>query len=352
MLLGDLHFDRPEHHDLAWVQKEKPNDLRQIEGYCRITREVTPPLFATLRETIADLNRSPATRVAGVLQVGDLVEGLCGSGELATRQDREVIDFIRRARLDAPFLFAKGNHDITGPGAAAAFAAVFHPFLTDQARAVAPATPPVTGGCYTVECGPAQFVFFDAYDAARSLEWLEAVATRRTAEHFFVLLHPPVVPYGARTTWHLFSHPREAARREKFLQLLGAQHALVLGGHIHRYCVLARRTGRGRFVQFALSSVLPAPAAKPREVLAGVENYTPDQVKVEPTFSPANEAERRAMCAAEQPHITAFDYADLPGYAVVFVDGPRVTLRMHAGVSREPWRTVDLTALGAAPSPS
>ena len=38
VLLGDLHFDRPEHHDMAWVRKDKPNDIRQIEGYCRNAR--------------------------------------------------------------------------------------------------------------------------------------------------------------------------------------------------------------------------------------------------------------------------------------------------------------------------
>jgi hypothetical protein len=77
VLLGDLHYDKLEHHDMAWVQKDKPNDIRQIEGYTRNSREVTPLLFARVRETIAELNRTPATRVAFVLQAGDLVEGLC-----------------------------------------------------------------------------------------------------------------------------------------------------------------------------------------------------------------------------------------------------------------------------------
>src|SRR5688572_33241693 len=81
LLLGDLHFDKLEHHDMAWVQKEKPNDIRQIENYSRISREVTPALFRTVRETIAELNRTSTTRVAFVLQAGDIVEGLCGSEE-------------------------------------------------------------------------------------------------------------------------------------------------------------------------------------------------------------------------------------------------------------------------------
>ncbi len=307
VLLGDLHYDQLEHHDMAWVQREKPNDVRQIEGYSRNSREVTPLLLARVRETIAALNQAPGTRVAFVLQAGDLVEGLCGNEELSVRQNTEALAFLESARLGAPVLFTKGNHDVTGPGAVAAFGSVFHPFLTRQARAVMPGADEVKRASYEVACGRAQFVFFDAYEATRSLEWFESVAARRTADHLFVVVHPPVVPYGARSTWHLFANPRDRARREHFLSLLGDQHALVLGGHIHRYNALSRRAGRGRFAQVALSSVLSSPAPKLKDLLSGADQYTPDQI--------------------------------------LTVDGPRVTARMYAGVGTELWRTVDLTAL-------
>lgn len=348
VLLGDIHYDKMEHHDMAWVQKDKPNDVRQIEGYCRNTREVTPLLLARVRATIAELNKTPATRVAFVLQAGDLVEGLCGSEELAVKQNTDAVAAVREAQLGAPFLFTKGNHDITGPGAVAAFGSVFHPFLTEQARAVAPASAEVKSGSYTVACGGAQFAFFDAYEAAKSLEWFEAVAAKRTADHLFVVVHPPVVPYGARATWNVFANAKDAARREKFLALLGDQHALVIGGHIHRYNSLSRTAGKGRFAQFALSSVLTAPTAKPKEVLTGVEAYNPDQIKVEPNFSPANETERRAVYDAERKFVSAFEYADLPGYAVVTVAGARVIVKMYAGTGTELWRTVDFSALAKA----
>ncbi|MDO8540032.1 MAG: metallophosphoesterase [Opitutaceae bacterium] len=348
VLMGDLHFDALEHHDMAWVQKDKPNDISQIQNYSRITREVSPALFATVRQVIADLNRSPSTPVRFVLQVGDLVEGLCGSEALSLRQNREAVDFIRDAQLGAPLLFTKGNHDITGPGAVAAFGELFHPFLTQQAKAVSPNTGELKNARYTVDCGNAQFAFFDAYEAGASLEWFESVAAKRTADHLFVVVHPPVVPYGARSNWHVFSSEKDRARRDKFLTLLGDQHALVLGGHIHKYNSLSRRAGKGRFAQFALSSVLNAPAVKPKDQLTGIESYTPDQVRVEPSFSPANEPARRAIYETERKFVHAFEYADLPGYAVVSIDGPRVVAKMFSGATRELWRTVDLTALATA----
>lgn len=348
ILLGDLHYDKLEHHDMAWVKKDKPNDVSQIENYTKITREISPRLLATVRETIGELNKNAATRVSFVLQAGDLVEGLCGSEELSVKQNTEALAFVRDAKLGVPWLFTKGNHDITGPGAVAAFGSVFHPFLTAQARAVAPASAEVKSARYTVDCGHAQFVFFDAYEAAASLDWFEAVAAKRSAEHFFVVVHPPVVPYGARSTWHIFSAEKERTRREKFLALLGDQHAMVIGGHIHRYNTLTREAGKGRFAQFALSSIIPAPDVKPKMELKGVGEYTGDQIRVEPSFSPDTEAARRAVYDAEKPFVKAFEYADLPGYAVVTVDGAKVTVKMYSGFSRNLWRTADLSALARA----
>jgi hypothetical protein len=91
--------------------------------------------------------------------------------------------------------------------------------------------------------------------------------------------------------------------------------------------------------------VLSAPTARARDELTGVDRYNPDQIVVEPHFSPANERERRAVYEAERPFVGAFAYADLPGYAVVTVDGADVTARMYVGATRELWRTVNLTAL-------
>ncbi len=344
VLLGDLHYDKLDHHDFGWLDKNHPNDLGQIRNYSRITRENMPRLFGTVRETIRDLNRDPATRVAFVLQVGDLVEGLCGSEERATRQNTEALAFVREAQLGAPFLIAKGNHDVTGDGAPAAFASTFHPFLTEQVRALVPAAPAVTSARYTVERGNVQVAFFDAYDRA-SLEWFEAIAARRSAEHFFVVIHPPVVPYGARSTWHIFSSDKEKSKRDKLLELLGHHRALVLGGHIHRFNSLSREAGGARFAQFALSSVLTEAAPTARTPLSGLADYNADQIRVEPQFSPETEAVRRAVYEAERPLVKAFEYADLPGYAVVRVEGALVRVQMFAGATRELWRTIDLGAL-------
>jgi UDP-2,3-diacylglucosamine pyrophosphatase LpxH len=340
ILLGDLHLDRLEHHDMDWLRVDKPNDVRQVQDYSRITAEITPRLFATVRETIADL-RASAAKPAFVLQVGDLVEGLCGNEGLAMRHNTDALAMIREARFGVPFIFTKGNHDITGPGAPEAFDAVLNPFLAAQDKALDDSAT-AAGACHAFRTADALFCCFDAYKDA-SLEWLESQLARRTAEHCFVVIHPPVVPYGARSTWHIYSRDKQKAQREKLLDLLEKNRACVLGGHIHKYNVLAReRSAQRRFVQFALSSIISGPEVRAKNTLDGVREYTPDQVNVEPTFSPQTEAERRAVYVAEAPFVKRFEYADLPGYAVVTVDGATVQAQMFSGFSRNVWKTVAL----------
>lgn len=343
-LLGDLHYDELSCHDLESLGREKPDDLRQVRGYSSLTTDMVPRLFASVRETIAELNDPPDTTVPFTVQVGDLVEGLCGSAEQARQLNAAALAFVREARLGAPFLFTKGNHDITGPGAADAFKSVFHPFLGEQAGAFGGESK-LTAARYRVEYGDALFCFFDAYDK-ESLPWLEAELARRTARHCFVVIHPPVVPYGARATWHVFSSQRDQAQRERLLELLGKHNAFVLSGHIHKYNLLVRATpGGGRFLQLAVSSVIRAPDPKPCHLLSGLKDYNVDQVTVEPDFSPATEPQRRAIYLAEAPFVKQFQYADLPGYAVVRVHGPCVTAMVYSGIGRQAWRTLALSDL-------
>ena len=344
LLLGDLHYDKLAHHDLPALLRDKPDDHRQVHEYSKITAEIMPRLFASARQAVGDADEAGESRISFALQVGDLVEGLCGSEERARQQDREAVEFVRRANLEVPFLFAKGNHDITGAGAPEAFQVVFHPFLAEQAARLDPRAE-LAGACFALEHQDALFCFFDAYDK-QSLGWLEAALAKRTARHCFVLVHPPAVPYGARSTWHVFANDRERAQRGRWLDLLGKHNALVLSGHIHKYNLLVRLTPRGgRFLQLGVSSVISSPEPQARDVLFGVERYNGDQVMVEPRFSPATEQQRRAVYEGEAPFVKQFQYADLPGYAVVSVNGAHVSAKIYSGVTRQLWRALKLTEM-------
>ncbi len=340
ILLGDLHYDSLAHHDMKWLDQHHGGDLSQIQNYSKLTAEVMPGMFAAVKQQIAALRDSPAPP-AFVLQVGDLVEGLCGTAELSAHQNREALAFVARADLGIPFVFTKGNHDVTGDGAKEAFDEVLLPFMAQQARKLDAATTH-TQANHTLTYGDAQFAFFDAYDKT-SLEWLEAVAAKRTSKHLFAIIHPPVVPYGARATWHLYAGEKAKAQRAKLLEVLGQQETMVLGGHLHKFSALTRLAGGKSFSQLAVSSVVSALNQKPKAELHGLATYTGDQVNLEPKHAPETAAQRRDIYASERQQVTAFEYADAAGFAVITVNAGRVDAAVHAGSQSAAFQTLKIS---------
>ncbi len=77
ILLGDLHYDLLEDHDMNWL-KNKPDDLRQVtKEYSVYTRENWND-FMTIIKKRAESEDPP---VKAILQSGDLSEGLAGTEE-------------------------------------------------------------------------------------------------------------------------------------------------------------------------------------------------------------------------------------------------------------------------------
>ncbi|HEX7008843.1 MAG TPA: hypothetical protein VF184_02610, partial [Phycisphaeraceae bacterium] len=127
-VLGDIHYDLMAHHDMDWVQREKPHDVRQIEGYVDASTRFTPRFL----RSVAAMMREQKAPVPFVVQVGDFVEGLCGSFDLQAKQFEDAIGVVDDVGFGVPFLITKGNHDITGPGAPEAYDRVLLPWLGKQ----------------------------------------------------------------------------------------------------------------------------------------------------------------------------------------------------------------------------
>jgi len=97
VLLGDIHFDKLEHHDMNYVKEKYPNDIVQIENYSKITRGNFPLLMKVAKQKAGKVNAD------FWLQLGDFVEGLCGSEALAQKQTQEFISFVSDHDLKRPF---------------------------------------------------------------------------------------------------------------------------------------------------------------------------------------------------------------------------------------------------------
>ena len=329
--LGDIHFDKKSHHDFDWVRANKPNDIRQIENYVRITENHTPALLRRVQSLI----ESTKPRIKMVVQGGDFTEGLCGSRRLQETQFKDALKCVRKYIPRTTFVITKGNHDITGPGARVAFDNIMLPWLSKECNKQ------IDSASFFFYKGPDLFIFFDAYHY-NDPYWLQETLRRNKHRHAFVVMHPPAVPYNARSTWHLFSREREKDARKRLLNVLGAHKVLLLTAHLHKYHVLARRTPKGTFVQFSMNSVISSSEISVRNHLKGLGNYGPALVDLEPEFSPATKEQRQKMLENEKPYITYFEYANFPGYAVINVSDSGINIDIYKGASDTLWKNVPL----------
>lgn len=332
LLLGDLHIDKPEHHDMDWVRRHMDKDVPQIDSYCKTTAQYTPKLLEAARRVIGESKRP----VKFVMQIGDLVEGICGNQKLAERQCEDALRIMREANLGVPLFMVKGNHDVTGPGAAEAFAGTLLPFVSEQLQT------PLKGANYTFEQEGRLFIGFDCY-SRDSLDWAQKTLATRGERRIIFMAHQPVVPYNARSTWHVYSSPSQAARREKLLALLARHRAVVLTGHLHKYSTLFRSVNSGRLTQLAVSSVLKSEEIAPKDVRGGVEQYNEKLLDLEPNHSPETREIRRKWIEEERPSITQFDYADTAGFAMIHVGDAAVTADIYNGANGKIWKSVTLS---------
>lgn len=85
------------------------------------------------------------------------------------------------------------------------------------------------------------------------------------------------------------------------------------------------------------------PKATPHDGLEGLEHYGTALLDLEPEFSPETAERRRNALEAERPFVERFEYARTWGHALVRVRGREMTAEVYRGLSREPWKRIDLT---------
>lgn len=336
-LLGDLHYDKRSHHDMDWYRREKGNDTRQIDTYVRITEEFTPRLLRRVNQVV----QSARAPVPFVIQAGDFTEGLCGSSALQEQQFNDAIGLVKESLPGVPFLVTKGNHDITGPGAAEAYDRVMLPWLGGQIDQ------DLESASFALTHDKDLFVFFDGYRP--DLDWLDKTLEGGGARHHvFFVVHQPVAPYNARSNWHVFAHAEHQVQRGRLLELLGRHKAVVLSGHLHRYGLVTRMTRQGAFVQVGVNSVVGSEEVVPSRMLEGVDQYGPGLMELEPSFSPDSLDLRRELLKEEKPHIRHFEFARATGYTLFRVYADRVVMEFCPGIGPDVWRHRDLAGIRTA----
>lgn len=344
ILFGDIHFDKMEYHNLDYVRKRfSADDIRQQEEYSKITRENLPELIKVAKEW------AKKTDAKFFLQLGDVVEGLSGSKDLATNQANGLINFLDQEKLPTPFIVLKGNHDVTGIGAQEMYLDTIVPWqnkemeherLNWQSLQVQESLKLANK---TFVFNNARFILYDCFNP-ESLAWLsEILKSHNKEQQLFFCTHVPVVPYDDRSSWHIFAH--DSGKRKVLLNLLGEYKAIVLSAHLHKFSIVERDTSKGPFVQVGIGSVMYSLSAPMQNHLSGLKDYDESLVRLEPNFSPSTLQLRKDILTKEKPFIRYYEYADFCGYAIVRITSKKVGLSMFVHASKTPWKTFDLTNL-------
>ena len=308
LVLGDIHYDLLEDHDMDWLRK-KPDDLRQVtQEYTRFTEQNWPTFSNRLKERV----ESYQPKVEAVLQLGDLSEGLAGSEQKARQMAQSVVKAVDAVGLSVPWVITKGNHDITGPGAKEAFTEVYVPMFRKQLN-----RDDIYSANYAHQIGENLFVCCDPWDRDM-LELLDKNLRSSDAKFKFVLIHEPVIPVNERC-WHVLRRTPE--KRARLLEILAKNKAIVLTAHLHLYSIVKRETEYGPIVQIMCNSV-----ARSLDMDASSEvltRYGSNLAKDHPDWEPASMAERVKWLDEETPYISYFKQQDLPGYGILTTDADK-----------------------------
>ena len=334
LVLGDLHYDLLADHDMTWLST-KPDDLRQVTKEYTVFTQLNWVDFTAILQRKVQTVHPP---VKAIIQLGDLSEGLAGSEEKAGQMASNVIKAVETTNMKVPWILTKGNHDITGPGAVDAFLRFYVPFIRKQTD-----NPGIQNASYSYTIGDVQFTCLDSWDKNTDMvAFLEKELSASKAKFKFVAVHEPVIPVTERC-WHLFRNDPE--RREKLLEVIARNKAIVLCAHLHRYSVVRRNTPFGPIVQLMVISVV-----KDRNYLQPsnvITNYGASLAENVPEWQPETMEARKAMLAEEAKYVAFYKQTDLPGYAIIQTDSKKGTVQLeyYAAFGEKPYDKLDLSKL-------
>lgn len=334
LILGDLHYDLIDDHDMDWLGT-KPDDLRQVtKEYTVYTKNNWTDFMGILKHKAQTV--SPPLKA--VIQLGDLSEGLAGSEQKAAQMASNAMKAIDAVNIPVPWIIAKGNHDVTGPGAVEAFQEFYVPMIRKQTG-----NQEIKNASYSYTTGDVQFTCIDPWDKNTNMvTFLEKELSASKAKFKFVVIHEPVIPVTERC-WH--TQRRNPEQREKLLEVIARNKAIVLSAHLHRYSVVRRNTPFGPIVQvMAISVIKDRNYLKPTRVIT---EYGPSLAANMPDWQPETLEARKAILTEEAKYVTFFKQTDLPGYAIIKTDGKKGTVQLeyYAAFGKEPYDKINLTKL-------
>lgn len=245
IILGDTHYDTEPvevYHSNFYEPTEWLNKIH-YEEFARngeMWRDRCPRLVKRASELV-DKN----TRM--VFQMGDLIQGDCGNGEVHQKMLTDIMDKIKVQFDGLPFLTVVGNHDIRGTDALA----TYHRFMPQ--RMSMELGKEITKTTFDFFIGPDAYLVID-FNNPDDAEVEKMLADTKDARYTFVVVHAPLLPPDSgHCRW--FYHGYDTEVRRHFRSLFAERDVICLCGHIHTTEFADWYGDGGRITQMTMNSV-------------------------------------------------------------------------------------------------
>ena len=128
-------------------------------------------------------------------QMGDLIQGDCGKGEVHQKMLNDVMDAFKQKFNGIPFVTVVGNHDIRGVDAEK----VYHEYMPKRMSQELGKDIEKTTFYFTI--GPDAFLVLD-FNSPDDAEIEKMLEETKDARHTFIITHGPVFPMdGSSCRW-------------------------------------------------------------------------------------------------------------------------------------------------------
>ena len=330
IILGDTHFDIDPpsvYHAHYNEPDERLNKIQRAE-------------FARNGEMWKDRCPRLLKRAAGlidkdtsmVLQMGDLIQGDCGNGEVHKKMLSDVMTRFKQELGDLPFVTVVGNHDIRGTGAKEAY----HSFM--PARMSEELGKQITKTTFGFNIGNDAFLVID-FNNPDDKEIDRILDDTKGARHTFVMTHGPVLPpdiTSCRWFFHGGASEANTQARLHFRQAFAKRNAIVLCGHTHYTDFMDWEGDGGRITQMTMSSVWTSENQKQYTVRSeGAENYGMFRKKLMEKPEGANLKDESALFDEYRPGVRQHINSRSQGSYKLNVSNKRITIDFYAGDSQE-----------------
>lgn len=337
VILGDTHFDT----EPASVYHSHYNE--KVEWLNRVQRAEFKRNGEMWRERCPRLLKRAARLIdkdtVMVFQMGDLIQGDCGDGEVHKKMLGDVMTDFKKELGGLPFVTVVGNHDIRGTDAEKAY----HEFMPQRMSMELGKKIEKTNFDFYI--GKDAYIVID-FNTPDDAEVDRLLKETEGARHTFIIDHGPIFPSddgSPRWIYHGKNTPEDIQARLHFRREFARRNAIVLCGHTHRTEFADWYGDGGRITQITMNSVWYKDEIGKYVIDAqGPEQYGMLRAKMTKNANGSKANPETAFFDEYRPGLRRYSHSPAAGCYKMYVTPKHVRIDFYAGDSEDVSQTFEV----------